>query len=52
MKLIDLGGRSATEVFNKILELTDDRSIVIGVGNIGGTGGQIVSLFRERSERT
>ncbi len=48
-KLIDLGGRSATEVFNKALELTTDRSIVIGVGNIGGTGGQVVSLFRERS---
>jgi len=49
-KLIDLGGRSASEVFQKTLELTTDRSIVIGVGNIGGTGGQIVSLFRERSE--
>jgi poly-gamma-glutamate synthase PgsB/CapB len=48
-KLIDLGGRSAQDVFKKILELTTDRSIVIGVGNIGGTGGQIVSLFRERS---
>ncbi len=51
-KLVDLGGRSATEVLRKIIELTDDRSIVIGVGNIGGTGGQIVSLFRERSEST
>ena len=49
-KLVDLGGRSAEEIFETIVELTTERSIVMGVGNIGGTGGDLVSLFRARSE--
>jgi poly-gamma-glutamate synthase PgsB/CapB len=49
-KIVDLGGRPAEEVFEKIVELTPSRSIVVGVGNIGGAGARIVSLFRERSE--
>jgi len=48
-KLVDLTGHRADQVFRKIVELTVERSIVVGVGNIGGTGGQIASLFRERS---
>ena len=48
-KIHDLGGRSADEVLRKVVELATDRAIVVGVGNIGGTGGQILSLFRERS---
>jgi poly-gamma-glutamate synthase PgsB/CapB len=48
-KIIDLGGRPAEEVYARIIELTPSRSIVIGVGNIGGAGTKIVSLFRERS---
>jgi poly-gamma-glutamate synthase PgsB/CapB len=50
-RIHDLGGRSAEEVFRKVVELTRERSIVVGVGNIGGAGGKILSLFRERSER-
>lgn len=50
-KIHDLGGKSAEEVFRKVVELTPSRSLVVGVGNIGGTGGQILSLFRERSEK-
>ncbi|HYW68002.1 MAG TPA: poly-gamma-glutamate synthase PgsB [bacterium] len=50
-KIHDLGGKSAEEVFRKVAELTRDRAIVVGVGNIGGSGGEILSLFRERSER-
>ena len=49
-KIVDLGGRPAEEVFEKILELTPARSIVVGVGNIGGTGTRILSMFRERSD--
>jgi poly-gamma-glutamate synthase PgsB/CapB len=50
-KIVDLGGRPAEEVFEKILELTQKRSIVVGVGNIGGAGTRILSMFRERSLR-
>lgn len=50
-KIVDLGGRPAEEVFEKILELTPARSIVVGVGNIGGTGTRILSILRARSER-
>jgi gamma-polyglutamate synthase len=50
-KIHDLGGRSTEDVLRKVVELTDERAIVVGVGNIGGAGGQILSLFRERSER-
>lgn len=49
-KIHDLGGKSAEEVFRKVVELTSGRALVVGVGNIGGAGGQILSLFRERSE--
>ncbi len=49
-RIHDLGGRSAEDVFRKVVELTPGRSIVVGVGNIGGTGGEILSLFQERSK--
>jgi poly-gamma-glutamate synthase PgsB/CapB len=48
-KIVDMGGREPEEIFDKIVELTDERSIVVGVGNIGGMGARLVSLFRERS---
>jgi len=47
-KIIDMGGREPEEIFDKVVELTAERSIVVGVGNIGGTGGRLVSLFHER----
>jgi hypothetical protein len=50
-KIHDLGGKSAEEVLRKVVELTPEHAIVVGVGNIGGAGGQILSLFRERSQR-
>ncbi len=49
-KLDDMGGRTAQEVYDRIVELSGKRSIVVGVGNIVGTGGQLVSLFQSRSE--
>lgn len=51
-KIVDMGGRPPTEIFDKVLELTPDRSIVVGVGNIGGAGSGILALFRERSVET
>jgi poly-gamma-glutamate synthase PgsB/CapB len=50
-RIHDLGGRDAEDVLSKVIELSDRRAIVVGVGNIGGAGSKILSLFRERSER-
>jgi len=47
-KILDLTGKEASEIFEKIVELTPKRSIVIGIGNIGGTGGRLVAFFKER----
>jgi len=49
-RLLDLAGRGADEILRRIVELTTERSIVIGVGNIGGVGGRLAALFQERSE--
>jgi poly-gamma-glutamate synthase PgsB/CapB len=51
-KLVDLSGWNAEDIFEEIVKLTFERSIVVGMGNIGGTGGELVSLFRERSRLT
>jgi poly-gamma-glutamate synthase PgsB/CapB len=48
-RIHDMGGRPAEEILDRVLELTDSRSVVVGVGNIGGTGGSVLSLFKERS---
>jgi poly-gamma-glutamate synthase PgsB/CapB len=48
-KLIDMGGCTAEQILEKVLELTADRSIVVGVGNIGGVGGELVRLVTSRS---
>jgi gamma-polyglutamate synthase len=47
--MTDMGGCSAGEIYAKVLELTKDRSIVIGVGNIGGVGGELVTLMKSKS---
>jgi poly-gamma-glutamate synthase PgsB/CapB len=49
-KIHDLGGKPPEEIYRKVVELTGERSMVVGVGNIVGFGGQILKLFRERSE--
>lgn len=51
-KMSDMGGRTPSEVYDRIVTFTEKRSIVVGVGNIGGTGGQLVSLFKARSDVT
>jgi gamma-polyglutamate synthase len=41
----DLGGRTAEEVFNYIAQITDQQSLVVGIGNIVGLGEEIVNHF-------
>lgn len=49
-KMIDLGGKSVEEVFEKVVELAEPRTIVVGIGNIVGLGEEIVAYFSSRGE--
>ncbi len=49
-KIVDLGDHSAEAVWDRLLALTDQRSSVVGVGNIGGVGVALLDLI-EGKER-
>ena len=42
------GGRSAEEIFATLLGLAGHRTLVVGLGNIGGLGLEMVQLFDSR----
>ncbi|MGE5176342.1 MAG: poly-gamma-glutamate synthase PgsB [Hyphomicrobiales bacterium] len=46
--LTDLGGRSAEQVFERVVALVERRGIVVGIGNIVGLGEEIVLHFENR----
>ena len=48
-RLSDLGGLSAEQVYERVLNLVEDRGIVVGVGNIVGLGQEIVLHFKNRA---
>jgi poly-gamma-glutamate synthase PgsB/CapB len=47
-KIEDLGGRSIEAVFNSIVSLSSERTLVFGIGNMVGFGEDIVDYFREK----
>jgi poly-gamma-glutamate synthase PgsB/CapB len=47
-KIEDLGGRSLESIFHSVLNLTTEKSLVFGIGNIVGFGEQIANYFEER----
>jgi poly-gamma-glutamate synthase PgsB/CapB len=47
--VLDLGGKNAEEIFEQCMELTPASSRIIGVGNIGGVGKDVVNYFEARS---
>jgi poly-gamma-glutamate synthase PgsB/CapB len=49
-KLSNLGDASAEEVFERVLSLTSQESLVIGIGNIVGFGEEIVAYFTNRGK--
>jgi poly-gamma-glutamate synthase PgsB/CapB len=49
-KLFNLSESSADLVFGKVEELTSERSLVLGIGNIVGYGEDIVACFENRGE--
>jgi hypothetical protein len=50
-RLTDLGGRSAEQVYERILGLAGSHATVVGIGNIVGLGQEIVLHFLNRAER-
>ena len=45
----DMGDDEVEDIFEKCMELTPGRSRIIGVGNIGGIGQELVYYFEARS---
>ena len=48
-RITDLGARTAEEVYENVLDLVEDRAVVVGIGNIVGLGEKIVMHFRNRA---
>jgi poly-gamma-glutamate synthase PgsB/CapB len=47
-KIEDLGGHSLESIFHAIVNLTEEKSLVFGIGNIVGFGEQIANYFVEK----
>jgi poly-gamma-glutamate synthase PgsB/CapB len=47
-KIEDLGGHSLESIFHAIVSLTEEKSLVFGIGNIVGFGEQIANYFVEK----
>ncbi len=48
-RVTDLGGLNAERVYEQVLDLVEDRGMVVGIGNIVGLGEEIVLHFRNRA---
>lgn len=48
-RIISLEGMEANDVFEHLVELSKDKTLIVGLGNIGGLGLDLVRLFRNRS---
>ncbi len=49
-KISNLSDSSPSEVFEKVLDLTHETSLVVAVGNLGGLGGTVASYFQHRGK--
>ena len=47
-QIVTVEGASAEQIFEAVVELVDDAAMVMGLGNIGGPGLELVRLFRNR----
>jgi poly-gamma-glutamate synthase PgsB/CapB len=47
--VVDMGEEEVEDIFEKCMELTPGRSRIIGVGNIGGIGRELVYYFEARA---
>ncbi len=48
-RLENLGGLDAPEIFNRLMMLAENRSVIMGIGNVVGLGEEIVGQFRSRA---
>jgi poly-gamma-glutamate synthase PgsB/CapB len=48
-RIRDLGGYDAERVYEHVLDLVEDRGVVVGIGNIVGLGEEIVLHFSNRA---
>lgn len=48
-KVVNLGWVTPEKVFEKVLELTDESSSIVAIGNMGGRGADTASYFENRS---
>uniref|UniRef100_A0A7C4TAY9 Poly-gamma-glutamate synthase PgsB n=1 Tax=candidate division WOR-3 bacterium TaxID=2052148 RepID=A0A7C4TAY9_UNCW3 len=46
-RLIDLGGKDVEYVFNKIVEMINDKSVILAIGNIVGYGEKLIEYFKK-----
>lgn len=49
-KMFSLGWAEEEEVFEKILDLTEEKSLVVGIGNMGGLGKEVVDFLKHRAK--
>lgn len=47
--VVNAEGTSATQAFERIIEMCEAKTLVVGLGNIGGLGLELVRLFRNRA---
>lgn len=50
-RLSDVGGLDAERVYERVINLVEDRGVVVGIGNIVGLGQEIVLHFKNRAIR-
>jgi len=50
-RIVNVEGSDARDVFERVVELSGDRCVIVGLGNIGGLGLDLVRLFRNRARR-
>ncbi|MEM9071780.1 MAG: poly-gamma-glutamate synthase PgsB, partial [Myxococcota bacterium] len=48
-RVIAVESAEASEIFERVLELCEERTLVVGLGNIGGLGLDLVRFFRNRA---
>ncbi|MFW6085745.1 MAG: poly-gamma-glutamate synthase PgsB [Myxococcota bacterium] len=51
-RIIDLQGAGARETFERLVEMCEGRTVVVGLGNIGGLGLELTRLCRNRAPST
>jgi len=47
--VLDMGSDEVEDIFEQCMELSTDRSRIIGVGNIGGIGRELINYFEARA---